>query len=234
MSLSTLLSLTGCQDGPMGEPGPPGERGPEGRRTLVVTSAEPAGANCSQGGTKFEVGLDANDDGTLSADELETGQTRYVCNGEAGPQGEQGGAGPQGPEGRRSLVATTPEPAGGGCAMGGVKFEFGPDLDEDGTLDVEEVVAEQTRYVCNGLVGPKGDTGAAGPKGDTGAQGPQGLQGPQGVEGKRALVKTAVELAGGSCATGGVKLEAGVDEDADGSLADTEVDASLTRYVCNG
>ncbi|MBS1117789.1 MAG: hypothetical protein H6Q90_17 [Deltaproteobacteria bacterium] len=56
-----------------------------GKNSLVTTSAEAAGANCPFGGTKIEAGLDANNNGTLDADEVEAGATNYVCN--FGPNG---------------------------------------------------------------------------------------------------------------------------------------------------
>jgi hypothetical protein len=58
-----------------------GTTGTNGLNSLVQTSAEPAGANCTYGGTKFETGLDANRNGILDASEVIAAQTRYVCNG---------------------------------------------------------------------------------------------------------------------------------------------------------
>jgi len=55
--------------------------GMPGTATLVRTSAEPSGANCTYGGVKFETGADANANGVLDDAEVATTQTRYVCNG---------------------------------------------------------------------------------------------------------------------------------------------------------
>src|SRR5262245_28110265 len=67
--------------GAMGTMGNPGA----GHNTLVVTSSEPAGANCATGGMKFQAGVDANDDGVLQASEINPAETQFVCNGASGP-----------------------------------------------------------------------------------------------------------------------------------------------------
>jgi len=53
--------------------------GPNGVTQLVLTRAEPAGANCPYGGIAIIVGPDTNGDGVLSSDEVTS--TSYVCNG---------------------------------------------------------------------------------------------------------------------------------------------------------
>jgi uncharacterized protein (TIGR02145 family) len=58
--------------------------------------------------------------------------------------------------------------------------------------------------------------------------------GPQGPAGKNALIRTTPEAAGANCANGGVKIEAGLDADGNGQLGDAEVNASQTKYLCNG
>ena len=91
-----------------------------------------------------------------------------------------------------------------------------------------------------GLTGPAGQTGPQGPQGQTGATGPAGIAGPQGTagqngsNGKNALIRTTPETAGANCANGGIKIEAGLDTDGNGQLADSEVNASQTKYLCNG
>ena len=45
-------------------------------------------------------------------------------------------------------------------------------------------------------------------------------------------MRQTVEGDGANCAHGGVKLESGIDENADGVLQDGEVDS--TTYICNG
>ncbi|HEX5747397.1 MAG TPA: collagen-like protein [Archangium sp.] len=242
MSLCAALVLSACTNeggqgpqGPQGPEGPAGQPGAAGAGTLMRTSAEPDGTQCALGGSKFEVGLDANRNGTLDDSEVDAAQTRYVCNGAQGPQGEAGPAGgpmgPAGPEGKRALVKTSAEALGANCATGGIKLEAGVDANGNSTLDTTEVDAALTRYVCNGAQGPQGIPGA---KGDTGATGAKGDTGATGAAGARALVKTAAEGLGANCATGGIKLEAGVDANGNNTLDTAEVDAALTRYVCNG
>jgi OmcA/MtrC family decaheme c-type cytochrome len=112
-----------------------GSQGDSGTTALTSTSPEPAGANCANGGTKVEVGLDTNGNGTLDPSEVTS--TSYVCNG-----------------GTNSLVATSPEPAGANCPFGGTKIETGLDTNNDGILEDSEVNAAATSYVCN--FGPNG------------------------------------------------------------------------------
>jgi hypothetical protein len=52
-----------------------------GNASLINTTTEPAGANCANGGTKIETGLDANSNGVLDASEINASQTKYICNG---------------------------------------------------------------------------------------------------------------------------------------------------------
>jgi hypothetical protein len=63
---------------------------------------------------------------------------------------------------------------------------------------------------------------------------PAGSNGTNGLNGYNSLVKSTAETAGANCATGGVKLEFGLDANSNGSLEAGEVTPALTRYVCNG
>jgi hypothetical protein len=114
-----------------------GEDGTNGAATLMRTTAEPAGSNCANGGTRVDAGLDTNGDGELSA--AETTSTQFVCNGA---------------NGLSALVAMTSEPAGSNCAAGGKRITSGSDANGNGVLDAGEVGS--TRYVCNGVAGPSG------------------------------------------------------------------------------
>lgn len=67
-----------------------------------------------------------------------------------------------------------------------------------------------------------------------GCKGDKGELGPQGPNGKNSLTRTSVEAPGGNCATGGTKIETGIDANNNGALEDNEVDATKTKYVCNG
>jgi hypothetical protein len=70
--------------GPIGLTGPAGASGTNGTNglnALIKTTTEPSGANCANGGTKLETGLDVNSNGVLDAGEVNLSQTKYVCNG---------------------------------------------------------------------------------------------------------------------------------------------------------
>ncbi len=168
------------------------------------------------------------------------------ANGTNGTNGIDGVNGAAGANGQNTLVNTTIEPAGANCATGGVKVEYGLDANGNGTLDVSEINASLTKYVCNGAIGatgPQGPTGATGLTGATGAVGPQGptgltgatgATGAAGANGQNTLAKTTTEPAGANCATGGVKVEYGLDANGNGTLDVAEINAGLTKYVCNG
>ena len=100
--------------------------------------------------------------------------------GPAGPQGSQGTAGINGANGYTSLIKNTTEPVGLNCPFGGIKLEFGVDVNSNLFLDPSEVNPSLTQYICNG---PIGNTGATGPQGPPGLTGPAGPQGPQGIPG---------------------------------------------------
>jgi hypothetical protein len=160
--------------------------------------------------------------------------------GPTGPQGATGAAGPQGPAGTNgangtnglnSVTLTTVEPAGANCASGGVKLEFGPDVNGNGLLDAAEIVPALTQYVCNGA---NGAVGAQGPIGLTGPAGVAGPAGTNGTNGLNALVKTTVEPAGANCVAGGTKVETGLDANNNGVLDLAEINATQTTFVCNG
>lgn len=72
-------------------------------------------------------------------------------------------------------------------------------------------------------------TGETGPAGQNGADGMNGMNGTNGTS---SLVSITDEPAGTNCANGGVKIESGLDDNANGTLDADEVDA--TRYVCDG
>lgn len=145
--LAVVMSCTGepGAQGPQGAPGangndgaqgPAGDAGTPGAPALVKSTTEPAGTHCPNGGTKLEVGVDTNFNGTLEATELSS--TSYVCDD----------------PGHNALLSTSTEPAGTHCAFGGTKIETGLDANRNGTLDPSEIDATATSYVCN--VAPSG------------------------------------------------------------------------------
>jgi hypothetical protein len=88
-----------------------------------------------------------------------------------------------------------------------VKLEYGLDANSNNVLDVTEVNATLTKYVCNGAVGATGLTGATGPQGPigltgaTGAVGPQGPAGTNGVNGQNGA-QGPIGMTGPAGATG--------------------------------
>jgi len=231
---------TGSQ-GPIGNSGATGPQGPTGNGISSVVENP-------NGSLTFYF----TDGSTFITSDLSGPQGPIGVQGPAGAQGPQGLSGPSGSNGQNSLVKTTSESAGANCSTGGVKLEYGLDANSNGILDVSEINSSLTKYVCNGatgatgsqgpigLTGPQGPTGAAGPQGPTGVQGPigltgsQGIAGPSGSNGQNSLVKTTTESAGANCSTGGVKLEYGLDANSNGILDVSEINSSLTKYVCNG
>ncbi len=73
--------------------------------------------------------------------------------GATGPAGLAGINGTNGTNGLNALVKTTVEPAGANCVAGGTKVETGLDANNNGVLDLAEINAAQTTYVCNGSGG---------------------------------------------------------------------------------
>jgi hypothetical protein len=218
----TAWVLTGNIKGPVGPAGAQGIQGVAG----------PTGATGAQGpigliGPQGAQGIQ----GPVGA----TGTTGLT--GPQGPQGVAGTNGTNGTNGQNTLVKTTTESAGVNCTTGGVKIEYGLDANSNGILDAGEINATLTKYVCNGATGATGTQGIQGPAGPTGATGltgPQGVAGTNGTNGLNALIKTITEPAGSNCANGGTKIETGLDANSNGVLDASEVNASQTKYVCNG
>lgn len=174
------------------------------RAGLVRTTPELAGPNCSNGGQRIESGVDTSGNGTLEPAEVT--HTDYACNGVNGTNGTDGA------DGANALVVITPEPAGANCANAGERVDNGLDANANGSLSPAEIV--DTRYVCNALNGTNGSNGT------------------NGADGTTTLVATSVEAAGAHCASGGQRIDTGIDTNHNGLLGASEVLA--TSYVCNG
>jgi hypothetical protein len=86
--LNGTTYITPMLNGILGTTGPAGTNG---LNALIKTTTEPVGANCANGGTKIETGLDVNGSGVLDAGEVNSSQTKYICNGINGLQGVNGG-----------------------------------------------------------------------------------------------------------------------------------------------
>ncbi len=84
-----------------------------------------------------------------------------------------------------------------------------------------------------GAAGPAGTDGAAGAPGSSGADGSAGTAGTGGTMGQaglNSLTRIDVEPAGAACAEGGLAVHTGLDDDRDGVLGASEIDA--TSYLC--
>ena len=247
--LLIAVSLSGCLEGEDGKDGINGTDGTGSTPVLLKTSMEGPGANCTGGGSRIDSGLDTNLNGIL--DPAETQNTSYVCHGSDGSDGltalistttEPAGTncpagghkiesgldvngndlldvgeilatsyicnGKDGINGLLSLVQVQSEPAGANCANGGQRIDSGIDSNGNGVLDAEE---QSTAYVCDGA---------------------DGSDGSDGFDGTNAMVSVISEPAGENCASGGYRLDSGLDANANGTLDAIEI--QTTAYVCNG
>lgn len=226
-----IQGLTGSQ-GIQGATGAAGTNGTNGQNTLVKTTTEAAGANCTTGGVKIEYGLDANNNGILDVSEVNATLTKYVCNGAVGATGAQGIQGLPGTNGTNGAIGAT-GPAGAQGPIGltgpqGIQGLPGTNgaIGATGPAGAQGI---QGFPGTNGAIGPIGLTGAAGP---TGATGPTGTAGTNGTNGLNALIKTTTEPSGANCANGGTKIETGLDINGNGILDVGEVNAGQTTFVC--
>jgi hypothetical protein len=131
-------------------------------------------------------------------------------------------------------------------------MDSGVDTNGNETLDNTEITA--TAYVCNGIYGNDGLINTTNEPAGTNCEN-GGIKIASGVDfngdgtldeneitatayacsgldGKISLVNITDEASGSSCENGGIKIDAGVDNDGDQTLDDDEI--QITRYVCNG
>lgn len=236
-----------------------GQDGADGLVALIKTEIEAPGVTCPAGGLRVLSGVDANRNGLLDAGE-ET-QTSYLCNGEAGADGQ---------DGANALLASTQIPAGAQCVTGGYRLDTG--LDTSGNSLLEEAEITSSFYVCNGVDGQDGadalqslinvSTELAGANCLEGGKliqigadinrnsileldevqqsaylcnGESGLDGADGLpgsDGANALMSSVEEPAGANCAAGGVAISTGLDQNADNVLDAAEVQSTV--YICHG
>jgi len=77
LSLIVLtIYISGCKKEVIN--GTNGSNGGNGFNSLIKTSSELPGLNCSSGGLKVDIGLDSNRNGSLENSEIKT--TSYICN----------------------------------------------------------------------------------------------------------------------------------------------------------
>lgn len=211
-----------------------GAQGEDGRSALVRTSAEPAGANCPDGGSRVESGVDDDGDGQLG--DAEVDQTLFICNQATGEDG-------------LNFLVRTSSATAEQCEQGGILVESGVDADASGALDDPEV--RFTQVVCAGAEGfDRRIEFAEEPRGPNCAAGGQRVS--QGLDANRdgilqageidevtficapaiSLVRTSTLAPGAECPNGGLVLERGLDADGDEVLSDPEV--LETIIFCTG
>ena len=224
-AFTVSFALAGCQAPAHTPPAfATGDDGPETSGSAVtaplmrVERVEP-GEDCAAGGISVHAGVDTDRDGVLGDGEVE--EQFFVCHGEQGGDGAKGEPGTEGAsgadgaagtvgdpggDGRDALVRLEPEPPGVACSTGGVWVLSGIDRNDNGELDEEEI--EESQVVCHGIDGA-----------------------PAEGAGQHTLLRFTPVEAGPECAAGGVRIDAGADDDGDGALADGEVEESVV--ICN-
>jgi len=171
--------------------------GADATEVLVRTAGREADHICTEGGADIFIGNDVNDNGILEEDEV-TSTTR-LCHGKEGLSGPQGATGPNGLPGIDSLVNTTIiEHGNESCANGGILIEIGLDLNNNGTLDNEEI--QNSEFICNGMIGING------------------LDGIDGVSGHSALVDRLAPPP--YLCSNGIVINFGVDDGSGDGIAD--------------
>jgi hypothetical protein len=85
--LVLALAMAGCGDSPgtPGETGPagdPGQPGATGTASLIDVETVEPGSDCAHGGMRINTGLDADQSGDLSGDEITAGSSMVQCNPE--------------------------------------------------------------------------------------------------------------------------------------------------------
>lgn len=203
--LTALRGATGAQ-------GPQGIQGIQGPIGLTGATGPQGiagvngtnGSNGSNGLSAYQIWLNAGNTGTEA-------QFLTALRGATGAQGIQGIQGIAGTNGTNGLDGKT--------VLNGTQSPTAG-IGNNGDFYINTTT--------NTLFGPKtsGTWGSG-----VSLVGPQGAAG---TNGKNTLVNTTTEAAGANCATGGTKIEVGLDTNNNGVLDSGEVNSSLTKYVCNG
>ena len=243
-STYTTPTLAGIQ-GPVGPSGASGPSGPQG-----VAGQSAYDLWLAQGNTGTVQDFLSTSAYQIWLAQGNTGTAQDFLNTLVGPSGPQGIQGIQGIPGINGTNgATGPQGPQGIAGVNGVNGTDGSSAYEIAVLN--GFVGTETQWLLSlvGATGPAGAIGAQGPQGiqgpvgndgATGQQGPIGLQGTQGqpgvdgANGLNALIKATTEVASANCANGGTKIETGLDANGNGILEAGEVNATQTKYVCNG
>jgi hypothetical protein len=246
-----LTGATGPQgiQGLIGLTGNTGATGPQGLQGLIGTTGAVGatgvlGPQGIQGLTGLTGAVGATGATGVQGPIGLTGNTGAVgATGATGPQGIQGPIGLTGATGSQGIQGLTGATGlTGNTGNTGATGSQGPigltgAVGATGATGAQGIQGSIGLTGATGLQGIQGLTGATGLTGNTGVSGATGLQGPNGtngIDGKNTLVNTSTEIAGANCTNGGTKLEVGLDANNNGILDVSEVNGTLTKYVCNG
>ncbi|MFT6990351.1 MAG: hypothetical protein ACJASL_002329 [Paraglaciecola sp.] len=140
------LSLAACGGGGADTP----VSAPEASVNVPVSSTAPIllqketvvlpGEQCATGGIELASAVDLNNDGFLDASEIDTSE--IVCDGKDGL------------DGITALVAQNVVAPGDSCENGGLRFDVGLDIDDNGVLDASE--ANSTEFLCTVVIDTAG------------------------------------------------------------------------------
>jgi hypothetical protein len=206
--------------GPTGATGPQGIQGPPGNDGVD-------GLN-GQDGVGITSTVD-NNDGTFTLNYSDGSSfTTADLTGPQGAQGEQGSIGPTGLTGPQGIQgpagATGPQGPTGATGPAGATGANGLN-----GADGQDGLSAYEIWLNLGNMGSEADFIAS----LTGPTGVDGANGQDGNDGKNTLINTTTEPAGANCANGGLKIEVGLDENENGVLEISEINNSMTKYVCN-
>jgi len=179
-------------DGQQGENGTDGQDGQNGLNSLVDIN-DATIEECSFGGKVVSVGLDNNSNNVLEASEVSQQEAFCQLPNSASYQ---------------TLMSTLAETAGTNCAEGGSQIQVGLDLNNNGSLDANEV--QNSSYVCNGEAGKNGSAFA-------------NLD--------QLIIEVVDEEPGANCLHGGKKYQIGEDQDNNAALSNSEVISE--DFACN-
>lgn len=151
-----------------GQDGSNGADGLDGLTSLIVSSIEPNGVNCPDGGTRIDTGIDDNEDGALGSGEID--DTVFVCNG---TDGNDGSDGTNGSSTSTMMVATlTIAPSYLGCNGTGQLLQQGLDdgsgggTPQNGILEAGEILTSSlicTTFSVSQVVDMNAGTGNSAP-----------------------------------------------------------------------
>lgn len=161
-------------------------------------------------------------------------------------------------DGKNSLLDLMIEPAGENCSSGGFKIISGLDLNNNGSIDENEI--QNTEYICNGDDGSNGansilniipenvgeNCSSGGYKVISGIDLNNSdtldeneiliteyiCNGDNGINGLSSLISVHPEPSGEFCDYGGIRIESGLDQNNSGILDENEINS--INYVCNG